>query len=82
MREHDTVVRARGRPLISAPLDELELSVRTGERAFEKVFGLAPFDYLAKHPDEARQFRETMVGFHGVEPPAELIRRHARAPQK
>lgn len=57
-------------PLLAAPLDELEHSVRTGQRSFDKVFGAAPFDYLAQHPDEARQFSETMVGFHGMEPPA------------
>jgi hypothetical protein len=57
-------------PLMSAPLDQLEHSVRTGQTSFEKVFGMGPFDYLAKHPDEARLFSETMVGFHGMEPPA------------
>jgi hypothetical protein len=28
------------------------------------------FEYLAQHPDEARLFSETMIGFHGAEPPA------------
>jgi hypothetical protein len=28
------------------------------------------FDWLAKHPEEASLFSETMVGFHGAEPPA------------
>ena len=28
------------------------------------------FDYLAQHPEEASFFSETMVGFHGAEPPA------------
>jgi hypothetical protein len=57
-------------PLMSGPLDQLEYSVRTGETSFEKVHGMLPFDYLTKHPDEAKQFSETMVGFHGMEPPA------------
>jgi hypothetical protein len=57
-------------PLLSGPLDQLEHSIATGETSFEKVFGAPVFDYLATHPDEARQFSETMVGFHGAEPPA------------
>ena len=28
------------------------------------------FDWLAKHPEEASLFSETMVGIHGAEPPA------------
>jgi hypothetical protein len=47
-----------------------KVAVRTGETGFAKAFGEGIFDYLAKHPDEARQFSETMVGFHGAEPPA------------
>ena len=72
--EHPASIRSTfltfGGPLISGPLDQLEHSVRTGETSFEKAFGMGPFDYLSKHPDEARQFSETMVGFHGMEPPA------------
>ena len=28
------------------------------------------FDYLARHPEDASFFNETMVGFHSQEPPA------------
>lgn len=66
---HSTFVMLGG-PFMSRPLDELEYSVRTGERSFDKVFNAAPFDYLAKHPELAQQFSETMIGFHGAEPPA------------
>src|SRR5262245_10230517 len=49
---------------------ELEYSVQTGKPGLEKVVGEPIFDWLAKHPEEASQFSETMVGFHGAEPPA------------
>jgi O-methyltransferase/methyltransferase family protein len=35
-------------------------SVRTGEPAFEHVFGMSPYDYLAGRPDEARSFDRQM----------------------
>lgn len=38
-------------------------SVRTGETAFDRVFGEPCFDYLAKHPDESAVFNEGMTGF-------------------
>ena len=36
-------------------------SVRTGESAFEHVFGMPVFDHMAKHPDAARNFDAAMV---------------------
>jgi hypothetical protein len=36
-------------------------SVRTGEPAFEHLFGEERFTYLSRHPDEARLFDEAMV---------------------
>jgi O-methyltransferase domain/Dimerisation domain len=45
-------------------------SVRTGKTGFEKAHGVPLFDYLAQHPEAASLFNETMVGFHGQEPPA------------
>jgi len=36
-------------------------SVRTGEPAFEHVFGEEQFSYLSRHPEEARLFDEAMV---------------------
>ncbi|HYV20963.1 MAG TPA: methyltransferase [Verrucomicrobiae bacterium] len=48
--------------------EELLHSVKTGKTGFEKAFGMGAFDYLAKHPDEASLFSETMIGVHGEEP--------------
>jgi len=45
-------------------------SVQTGSTGFEKAQGMPLFDYLAQHPEDASIFSETMVGFHGEEPPA------------
>ncbi|HTL29766.1 MAG TPA: methyltransferase [Tepidisphaeraceae bacterium] len=49
---------------------ELMYSVQTGKSGLEKQAGMPVFDWLAKHPEEASMFSETMVGFHGAEPPA------------
>ena len=45
-------------------------SVQTGESGFEKLYGMNVFDWLAKNPEEASLFSETMVGVHGAEPSA------------
>ena len=45
-------------------------SVQTGKPGLEKHLGMPIFDWLAKHPDEASRFSDTMVGFHAAEPPA------------
>jgi len=49
---------------------QLMYSVQTGKSGFEKALGMPVFDWLAKNPEEASMFSETMVGFHGAEPPA------------
>ena len=49
---------------------QLLYSVQTGESGFEKLYGMNVFDWLAKSPEEASLFSETMVGVHGAEPPA------------
>lgn len=38
-------------------------SVRTGEPSFERVHGMAAFDYFADHPDEATVFDAAMTSF-------------------
>ena len=43
------------------PLGELYESVRTGEPAFQKVFGQRFFEYLAAHPAEAAVFNAAMT---------------------
>src|SRR6185369_345273 len=49
---------------------QLLYSVQTGKSGFEKLLGMPIFDWLAKNPDEASLFSETMIGIHGGEPPA------------
>jgi len=40
-------------------------SVRTGEPAFERVFGTDTFAYMAQRPDEAANFDKAMASFTG-----------------
>ncbi len=42
-------------------------TVRTGDNAYEKIFGKPIFDRLAEHPDKARIFDDAMTGIHGRE---------------
>ena len=57
-------------PWVSQGFDHLLYSVQTGKPGLEKALGMPIFDWLAKHPEEASLFSETMVGFHGAEPAA------------
>jgi hypothetical protein len=50
--------------------DNLIYSVETGKPGFEKAHGIAFFDYLAQHPEDASLFSDMMVGLHNQEPPA------------
>jgi hypothetical protein len=59
-----------GGPIVTDSFDHLLYSVQTGKSGFEKSFGMPLFDWLAAHPEEAGLFNGTMVGFHGMEPPA------------
>lgn len=59
-----------GSPWFAGAFDEIVYSLQTGRTAFEKTHGTPVFDYLGRHPDEASLFSETMIGFHGREPPA------------
>lgn len=47
-------------------------TVRTGELAFDKLYGSPVFDYLSQHPDKAAIFDEAMVSIHGPETAAML----------
>jgi hypothetical protein len=49
---------------------ELLYSLQTGRSGFEKALGEPIFDYLGHSPEDASLFSETMIGFHGAEPPA------------
>jgi SAM-dependent methyltransferase len=46
---------------------ELLYSVRTGKGAFEHVYGMRPFDYLATRPEQAAVFDAAMTSVHGRE---------------
>ncbi len=56
-------------PLFWKAFGEYMYSLETGKTAFEKAFGMPVFDYLAKHPEDAANFVQTMIGVHGDEPP-------------
>jgi len=55
---------------MSQTFDHLLYSVQTGKPGFDKAMGMPVFDFLAKNPELASLFSETMVGFHGQEPAA------------
>jgi SAM-dependent methyltransferase len=44
---------------------ELLYSVKTGEPAFERVFGMPRWEYLAQHPEVADVFNQAMTGLFG-----------------
>lgn len=52
--------RYRGLPGNWAAWANLEHTIRTGEPAFEAVFGIPNFEYLNQHPDEAELFNRFM----------------------
>jgi hypothetical protein len=49
---------------------ELLYSIQTGKSGMEKCFGMPLFDWLARNPEEASLFSQTMIGFHGADPQA------------
>src|SRR5262245_47802586 len=49
---------------------ELPYSIQTGKSGFEKSLGMPVFDWLAKDPEQASLFSQTMIGVHGAEPQA------------
>ena len=49
-------VRYYASPHITASWAKLEYAVRSGQSAFESVYGMPKFDYLKTHPDEAEVF--------------------------
>jgi O-methyltransferase domain len=59
-----------GGEIIARSLDNMLYSVQTGKTAFQNSFGVPLFDWLGRHPVEASLFNQTMVGIHGMEPPA------------
>lgn len=58
---------------------ELLHTVKTGETAFDHVYGMGHFDYLAQHPDASATFHRTMAGQVGeLEDPLEGVDLHGR----
>ena len=57
-------------PWMTGGWEHLLESVQTGKPGLERALGMPIFDWLAKHPEEASLFSETMVSFHGAEPAA------------
>ncbi|MFO0866128.1 MAG: methyltransferase [Gemmataceae bacterium] len=49
---------------------QLEHSVRTGEPAFDRIYGKPIFQYLGEQPEQAKIFDAAMTGIHGPETPA------------
>ena len=45
-------------------------TVADGETGFQKAYGRSWFEHLDANPDKASRFNDTMIGFHGAEPPA------------
>ncbi len=47
-------------------------SVRTGQSAFERLYGKPLFDFLSEHPEQSQTFDAAMTGVHGRETQAML----------
>jgi hypothetical protein len=47
-------------------------TVRTGETAFDRLYGKPIFEYLGENPEEAKVFDAAMTSIHGRETPAML----------
>jgi O-methyltransferase domain/Dimerisation domain len=65
-----SAVLVTGSSWMDGAFENIVHAIQTGETGFEKAHGVTLFDYLSQHPDNASQFSEMMVGFHGAEPPA------------
>lgn len=46
---------------------ELLYSIQTGEKGFDKIYGMPIFDYLRQHPEQAVTFDAAMTSIHGRE---------------
>jgi hypothetical protein len=49
---------------------DLTQCVKTGESAFERVFGMRAFEWFAKNPLQAKEFGESMTSISAMEVPA------------
>jgi hypothetical protein len=55
-------LRFLGDPVLFVPWGQLLHSVKTGEPAFDHVFGTGLYSYLAQHPEPAEVFNAGMAG--------------------
>jgi hypothetical protein len=53
--------------------EQLPYSIQTGKSGFEKILGMPVFDWLAKNPEMASLFSQTMVGIHGGSRPPSRV---------
>jgi hypothetical protein len=56
----------RGSELFFGPFAEILYSVRTGEPARTKVFGMDGWEYLKQHPEQARIFDDAMTDMSAI----------------
>lgn len=56
----------RGSELFFGPFAEILYSVRTGEPARTKVFGMDGWEYLKQHPEQARVFDDAMTDMSAI----------------
>jgi len=47
-----------------APYAQIRHSVMTGQPAFDQVYGMSIYEFLARHPEEAAVFGTAAAGFH------------------
>ena len=48
----------------------LEYCVRTGKQALDKIYGSPTFEFLRKHPEEAKIFNQAMTDLSSIDAPA------------
>lgn len=51
----------RGSPIFSKPWSEILHTLKTGETAFNYIYGMNLFDYLDQHPDDKALFNNAMT---------------------
>ncbi len=60
-------VELQGHESTWRPWGELRYSVRTGQPAFDHIFGMPAFEYFAKHPETAAVFDRAMTSVSSLE---------------
>jgi hypothetical protein len=57
-----SIVLMLGAPFFWGPWGDLLGSIKTGQPAFNRLYGMPFFDYLTNHPDAALIFNQSMTG--------------------